>query len=174
MSEHPTRRDFLVTGALTGLALSTPWGLPRPAAVRMPSAFTRQGDPKRIVVIGAGLAGLSAAYELVRTGHNVTVLEARLRAGGRVHTIRAPFSDGLYAEAGAMFAGGEYFTRYAALFGIQLATDGGGDDLDFIFHVNDTRIRAGQGLTEWPVELTPEERAAGLRGLWARYFDPVL
>lgn len=47
------------------------------------------------------MAGLVAAYELTQLGHDVTVLEARNRPGGRCHTIREPFSDGLFAEAGA-------------------------------------------------------------------------
>jgi monoamine oxidase len=47
------------------------------------------------------MAGLVAAYELSKLGHEVTILEARTRPGGRVHTLREPFSDGLYAEAGA-------------------------------------------------------------------------
>ena len=60
------------------------------------------GRPKKIVVVGAGMAGLVAAWELTRAGHEVVVLEARGRVGGRVHTLREPFTDGLYAEAGAM------------------------------------------------------------------------
>lgn len=47
------------------------------------------------------MAGLVAGYELAQLGHEVTILEARIRPGGRVHTLREPFSDGLYAEAGA-------------------------------------------------------------------------
>ena len=47
------------------------------------------------------MAGLVAAYELSKLGHDVTILEARMRPGGRVHTLREPFADGLYAEAGA-------------------------------------------------------------------------
>src|SRR5262245_35617614 len=58
--------------------------------------------PKKIVIVGAGMAGLSAGYELQRAGHDVTILEATQRVGGRVLTIREPFSDGLYGEAGAM------------------------------------------------------------------------
>lgn len=53
--------------------------------------------------MGAGVAGLSAAHQLERAGHDVTVLEARTRPGGRVLTVRAPFADGLHAEAGAFF-----------------------------------------------------------------------
>src|SRR5215471_1012375 len=58
--------------------------------------------PKRVIVAGAGIAGLVAAYELQRAGHEVTVLEAQSRVGGRILTLREPFSPGLYAEAGAM------------------------------------------------------------------------
>jgi len=63
----------------------------------------RKGPARKVIIVGAGLAGLSAAYELTRAGHDVTVLEAQTRAGGRVFTLREPFSDGLYAEAGAMY-----------------------------------------------------------------------
>jgi monoamine oxidase len=61
-----------------------------------------RGPRKRVVVVGAGMAGLVAAYELQRAGHEPIVLEAQQRVGGRVYTLREPFSDGLYAEAGAM------------------------------------------------------------------------
>jgi len=54
------------------------------------------------IVVGAGLAGLGAARELLRAGRSVRVLEARSRPGGRIFTLRSQFSDGLYAEAGAM------------------------------------------------------------------------
>ena len=62
----------------------------------------RSGPPKKVVIVGAGMAGLVAASELARAGHEPVVLEARARVGGRVHTLREPFTDGLYAEAGAM------------------------------------------------------------------------
>lgn len=58
--------------------------------------------PRRVLVLGAGLAGLAAAHALARAGHTPLVLEAQSRVGGRVCTLREPFSDGLYAEAGAM------------------------------------------------------------------------
>ena len=54
-----------------------------------------------MLILGAGMAGLVAGYELTKLGHDVTILEARPRPGGRVHTLREPFSDGLFAEAGA-------------------------------------------------------------------------
>jgi len=59
------------------------------------------GAKKKVVVMGAGIAGMSCAYELVRRGHDVTVLEAGGRAGGHVQTFHDPFADGLYADMGA-------------------------------------------------------------------------
>jgi monoamine oxidase len=56
---------------------------------------------RRVVVVGAGLSGMVAALEVRSAGFDVTILEANSRPGGRVHTLREPFSDGLYAEAGA-------------------------------------------------------------------------
>ncbi len=55
---------------------------------------------KRIVVLGAGIAGLAAAHELERLGHQVTVLEGSGRVGGRILTHH--FGDGSYNELGAM------------------------------------------------------------------------
>jgi monoamine oxidase len=54
---------------------------------------------REVVVIGAGLAGLSAAYHLTKSGAAVRVFEARHRVGGRVYTIR-DFRDGQHGEAG--------------------------------------------------------------------------
>ena len=56
--------------------------------------------PRRVVVVGGGLAGLTAAVDLRDSGWEVTVLEARDRVGGRVRTLYAPFTNGLYAEGG--------------------------------------------------------------------------
>lgn len=60
------------------------------------------GPRKRVIVVGAGMAGLTAASELLRAGHDPIVLEAKQRVGGRIYTMRDPFTHGLYAEAGAM------------------------------------------------------------------------
>jgi monoamine oxidase len=53
-----------------------------------------------VLVAGAGLAGLTAAYDLAAMGAAVTVIEARDRLGGRVWTIRDGFADHQHAEAG--------------------------------------------------------------------------
>ncbi|MGH9283524.1 MAG: protoporphyrinogen oxidase, partial [Acidimicrobiales bacterium] len=53
----------------------------------------------RVVVVGGGIAGLAAAYELMEGGLDVTVVEAESRFGGKIATIRT--DDGLVIEAGA-------------------------------------------------------------------------
>src|SRR5688572_25870512 len=114
-----TRRDFLTRAAalggaslvyegMTGLGLlATPTQTPFDLAGRVRGV--------RVLVLGAGLAGLTVAYELGKVGYDCRVLEARARPGGRVFTVRrgtvseedgpsqtAAFDDGLYFNAGPM------------------------------------------------------------------------
>jgi len=58
--------------------------------------------PKKVLIVGAGLAGPSAGYELKKAGHTPVILEPQQRVGGRVYTLRDPFTEGLYGEVGAM------------------------------------------------------------------------
>jgi len=59
-------------------------------------------EKKTIIIVGAGVSGLCAGYELRRAGYKVIILEASQRVGGRVETWREPFTDPLHTEAGAM------------------------------------------------------------------------
>ncbi|HEY6671976.1 MAG TPA: NAD(P)/FAD-dependent oxidoreductase [Solirubrobacterales bacterium] len=79
---------------------------------------------KRVVVIGAGFAGLAAADALRAGGAEVTVLEARGRVGGRVWSV--PFGEGAVIERGAEFIlpGYEEMEALAARFGIPLVLKG--------------------------------------------------
>lgn len=66
---------------------------------------------KKITILGAGMAGLAAGYELKQLGHSVEIIEATDRVGGRVRTHR--FKDGQYGELGAMrIPKGHDYTRY--------------------------------------------------------------
>ena len=86
MKRYINRRNFIKQSIFSTAALSAP-SFVAPSANRkvlQPTGIA----PKKVIVIGAGLAGLSAAFELTQTGHDVTVLEARTRSGGRVYTLR--------------------------------------------------------------------------------------
>ena len=79
---------------------------------------------RRVVVIGAGFAGLVAADALRTDGTEVTVLEARGRVGGRVWSV--PFGDGAIVERGAEFIlpGYESMEALATRFGIPMVLKG--------------------------------------------------
>lgn len=155
-----SRRDFLKQTALaTAVVSAIPLG-----AARITLGSTR----KRVVVIGAGLAGLSAAYELSRAGYEVTLLEARTRAGGRIQTLRDPFSDALYAEAGGTRIPDvhDWTLRYTQEFSLDLVPFRQ-RGLDELYHLRGRRLREGE--EEWPFNLAPEERRLGLSGMGQRY-----
>ncbi|MGB5633975.1 MAG: FAD-dependent oxidoreductase [Waterburya sp.] len=63
-------------------------------------SYDKGSTRKRIAIIGGGVAGLISAYELSQLNHQVTILEADSRLGGRIKTHY--FSDGTYGELGAM------------------------------------------------------------------------
>jgi monoamine oxidase len=114
------RREFLRGGLLAATALAVS---PLDSLLAIPRPARARGAAKKIVVAGAGLAGLAAAHELKQAGHQVTLLEARKRPGGRVLTLREPFADGLYAEAGAtrIHASHDLTLKYINSFGLELA-----------------------------------------------------
>ena len=138
-----TRRRLLeqigtIGGAGAAYLAMEAMGLARPTA---PGAenFTlppASGNGRTVAVLGAGIAGLVAAYELARAGYRVTVLEARDRVGGRVWTIRggdrvvqtgradqtAAFDRGLYLNAGAarIPTSHRVILGYAQRFGVPL------------------------------------------------------
>ena len=111
-----SRRDFIKQGgASMAVAAITPLMTTRVLS-------SAPGSDRRVIVIGAGLAGLSSAYELVQAGFDVTVLEARTRPGGRVRTYRDPFADGLYAEMGAEYVNSDdtYVHKFCKKFDLKV------------------------------------------------------
>ncbi|MGC1216987.1 MAG: NAD(P)/FAD-dependent oxidoreductase [Phormidesmis sp.] len=79
------------------------------------------GSPrKKVLVLGAGIAGLAAGYELTMQGHSVEILEASSRLGGRIWTHR--FNNGQQGEFGAMRipASHDYTRHYVEQLGLGL------------------------------------------------------
>ena len=114
--------------------------------------FERRDQPaKRVLIIGAGMAGLVAAYELARAGHDPLILEAQNRVGGRVYTLRK-FAPGLYAEAGAMRIPRvhDLTLGYIEHFGLPLRPFLMGNPKGLV-HVGGRRMTAEQA------DLTPDE-----------------
>lgn len=167
MSQPYDRRSFLKHSLLSAAAVSL--------APRDTLALNLQSR-KKVTIVGAGLAGLCAAYELREAGHEVTVLEARTRPGGRVFTIRGQFADGIHAEAGAtnVFDVHQWTLKYLKLLGVEL------DPVSFstgasIFHIQGRRIVVKPGEpVEWPFSLSAAEKGLGRRELWQKYVVPAL
>ena len=126
-----TRRHFLkrvgavggaslVYEAMTGLGLLA-------APSQVPFELTGRISGVRVVILGAGLAGMTAAYELGKAGIDCRILEARARPGGRVFTVRrgtvseedgsapqtAALDSGLYFNAGPMRISHHHHTTLA-------------------------------------------------------------
>jgi monoamine oxidase len=169
-----TRRDFtrqalgsIATAAFfpshLRLAARDPW---------KPSTTSR----KRVIILGAGLGGLSAAYELNAAGHDVVIFEARPRPGGRVYTVRDPFADGLYAEIGATRISdvNDWVMKYVSTFGLTLEPFKPAGKRDVV-HIRGRRIVVDdEREVDWPLLLTEEERRLGLPGMREKYFGPAL
>jgi monoamine oxidase len=88
LEAHSTRRQFI--GAAGAAALATALRVPRASAA----------SSQKVVVVGAGLAGLTAAYRLQQAGVTADVYEGSSRLGGRCWSLRGVFADGQVAEHG--------------------------------------------------------------------------
>ena len=170
LSEALDRRRFLALSALAAGSLYRRLE----ALPLVPRPLEKRGPAQKVLVLGAGLAGLSAAHELSAAGHDPTILEAQARPGGRVLTLREPFSDGLYAEAGAgrIPDTHELTLHYVKLFGLTLDPFYP-TKLSQIAFLRGKRIRFDRlsriDMAQVSLDLTPEERAAGLDGIEERY-----
>jgi len=168
------RREFLGLAALAAASLPACSSLDPGSGNG--SYAARGSAPRKVIVLGAGLAGLATGYQLVQAGHEVTILEASARAGGRVRTLREPFAGGQHAEAGALFVPGNHdlTLRYLRLFGLSLAP---ATPLfaSRLVYVRGRRVFGGWGASaQWPFDLTPEEQALGYRGMWDKYLMEAL
>jgi monoamine oxidase len=132
-------------------------------------SLPRTTTPQRVIVIGAGMAGLTAAYELLRAGHNPILLEAAERVGGRCHTLRAPFADGQYAEAGAMRfpAAHKLLFAYLHKFDLPLRKFVGYDP-DGFFYLQGQKQKMSEVLTD------PNSPQSQMIMRWNQTVDPLL
>lgn len=105
------RRDFIkaTVAASVGTTMISSGALAAADSKSMPPVAQKN---KSVIVAGAGIAGLCCAYELMRRGFDVVVLEASGRHGGHVFTARDGLSDGLYADYGAEHITKPGYERY--------------------------------------------------------------
>jgi monoamine oxidase len=171
-----SRREFVRLSGLAvgGLSLTSDlsWALPQAVEPRHTSG-------KRVVILGAGLAGLSAGWELRNAGHDVTILEAQLHPGGRAHTIREGLSDDLYAEAGAarIPAPHTITLEWVKHFGLELEPFRP-TQLSEVVLLKGKRVKIPPDkpldMSQVPLDLTPEERKIGLDDLDEHYFGQFM
>lgn len=96
----PISRRLFMMGSMAALGASA-CEPPPVESPRVPTPPTAPVPARHVIIIGAGITGLAAALDLVSRGFETTILEASKRPGGRIHTLRSCFPEGLYVEAGA-------------------------------------------------------------------------
>jgi monoamine oxidase len=170
------RREFLRLAGVAAGRLCLPaemsWALPR-------NLMTRPGSARRVTILGAGLAGLAAGWELKNAGHDVTILEAQLHPGGRVHTIREGLSEDMYAEAGAGRIPNTHSVtlEWVRHFGFELEPFFP-KELSEVALLKGKRVKTLVGkpvdMSQVPLDLKPEERKIGLSNLDEHYYGEVM
>ena len=131
-----SRRQF-VSGAAAVAATATAL---RPGAASAAPASALTAD---VVVVGAGLAGLTAARRLVAEGRSVVVLEARDRVGGR--TLNAPLGDGHAADLGGTWIGPTQNAVAALADELGLKTFAQYDEGDNVYYADGRRSTFASG-----------------------------
>ena len=158
-----TRRDFLRT-TLGALATAPLVGT---AVARAQSASPPGGDrgAQDVLVLGAGMSGLTAALALHRAGHKVKVIEYQDRVGGRLLSV--PLAGGQFTEAGGghFRSNMPYVLSYVRHFGLPLLCLNDG----LPRYLFEGRTAEAAKLAAWPWDLKPDERNVTVSSLLNHY-----
>ncbi len=158
------RRRFLKAALSTVAVLSAGRSIAQTRAAPAQNAET-------ILVVGAGLAGLVAAYRLREAGKRVIVIEARAVPGGRVRTVR-DFEGGLYGELGAARIADthNYALHWVNELGLSL-TPFQPTGQATVLSVNGMRARSddGEAIARLTDKLNPDERGLTPPQLLVKY-----
>lgn len=134
-----TRRQFLVA------TLAASAGVFAGCSVQRRTDGGAKPSGKRIVVVGAGFAGLACAHELLNVGGDVTVFEARRRVGGRVLSF-TDFVPGKVVEGGGELIGSNHpiWVAYAERFGLEFLDVTEAEDAEFPIVLGGRRLSAAE------------------------------
>ncbi|KAK3588182.1 hypothetical protein CHS0354_012244 [Potamilus streckersoni] len=139
---------------------------------------------KHVIIVGAGISGLVAAYELEQAGHKTTIIELTNRVGGRVKTVHE-FPKGLHAEGGAMRIPPSHFLtwHYLKLFKIKMRPFKNKNPKGFLYlfgnkiTLEDWEKDNGKWTNAfwpgWDANLSPEMKENGISGILDLYRETV-
>jgi len=187
-----TRRTFFNSLAAVGGASLAMMGMDAlgfgfASAMAAPPALSGDARGTRVVILGAGLAGMTAAYELSKAGYSCQVLEARSIAGGRCQTARRGFKDtdllghtqvcdfdeGLYINVGPWRI--PYHHRstlhYTRLFGVPLEVIVNDNDAAYVYFQGGSGPLAGKPIRKGQIAADTRGYAAELLAKAARKGD---
>ncbi len=183
-STGSTRRDFLAKALAVGgsgflLASMKAWGMDIASTADAPPPLEGSGKGKTVVILGAGIGGMTAAYELGKLGYTVKVIEARAFAGGRNQTARrgkvmqelggekqvCEFDEGQYINIGPWRLPFNHYStlHYTREFGVPLELFNNDNDASYVYTAKAGGALAGRRLRMFEVK-------ADMRG----YVDEML
>jgi monoamine oxidase len=203
-SEGGSRRDFLAKALAIGgtgflLASMKAWGMDIASTRNAPPALQGSGKGKTVIILGAGLAGMTSAYELSKLGYTCKVIEARDFAGGRCQTARrgkvleelggqkqvCEFDPGQYINMGPWRIPYNHYStlHYTSEFGVPLELFNNANDAAYVYKehgqgpLNERRLRMFEvkaDLRGYVDELLAKSLKAGLMDTQVTAADKAL